>query len=75
MDCRVNRAIPKALPDTEEPSSVNNRKIIADVTGDWTGRSSAGGPLKKIEQACCEIRKLGANTLWIHTTYPRKLAP
>jgi hypothetical protein len=47
-----------------------NRKIEADVTGDWYGTDSAGGAKAKITKAACQVMKLGESVLWVHTSYP-----
>jgi hypothetical protein len=48
-----------------------NRKIVSAVTGDYYGAGGKGQPLQKIKTAVCEIMKLGADTLWIHSSYPK----
>lgn len=63
-------ALDNVQPDTIEPDSTNNRKIVAAVTGDWYGSENKGGTSKKIKKAACQIMKLGNSTLWVHTTYP-----
>ena len=50
---------------------IANRKIEAEVTGHWYGfDGSPGATKKKITKATCQIMKLGADVLWIQTTYP-----
>jgi hypothetical protein len=48
-------------------NDIANRKIEADITGDWYGYD---GTKKKITRATCQIMKLGADVLWVQTSYP-----
>ena len=49
-------------------NEIANRKIEAGITGDWYGLDN--GKKKKIARARCEIMRLGADVLWVHTSYP-----
>lgn len=42
--------------------------IMAGTTGDWYGFDN--GTKEKVARACCQIMKLGADVLWVHTSYP-----
>lgn len=65
MLARLDSADPAGSFIENDPA---NRKIVADITGDWYGYS--GGTKKKITRATCQIMKLGADVLWVHTSYP-----
>jgi hypothetical protein len=65
----------KALGDLDvmpidDPQS--NIRFKAPVVGAWYGFPSNSTTKKKIISAVCVIMKLGADTLWIHTSYPDK---
>jgi hypothetical protein len=63
--------------DTADPegsfveNNIANRRIVANITGNYYGFESSGTK-KKIRKATCEIMKLGADVLWVHTSYPSK---
>ena len=51
-----------------------NRKIESAITGDWYGYPDEHSDLAKITQAACQVMKLGASVLWIHSSYPYTFA-
>jgi hypothetical protein len=61
-----------ANPNGDEMGMDANRKIVSDVTGVHYGIPTGGGGKQRIRKAVCEIMKLGASTLWVHTTYPTR---
>jgi hypothetical protein len=59
-----------ANPKGDETGMDENRKLVGAVTGVHYGYASNGGTKQRIRQAACQIMKIGADTLWVHTTYP-----
>jgi hypothetical protein len=77
LDQAAKRQAAKGQTDPDYPGSfvdndIPNRKIEADITGDWYGFDK--GVKKKIMRASCQTMKLGEDVLWIHTSYPCKFA-
>lgn len=64
---RLDTASPEGSFMENDPA---NRKIEADVTGDWYGTDGVSGTKAKITKAACQVMKLGESTLWVHTSYP-----
>ncbi len=64
---RLDQASPGGSFMENDPA---NRRIEAAVTGDWYGYEDDDGPKKKIVKAACQVMKLGADVLWIHTSFP-----
>ncbi|MGV7210358.1 hypothetical protein ACLB1G_21200 [Oxalobacteraceae bacterium A2-2] len=63
---RLDKASPEGSFMEDNP---DNRRIEAVVTGDWYGKDE-NGTKAKITKAACQVMKLGADVLWVHTTFP-----
>jgi hypothetical protein len=57
------------LQAMDADASIRDRKIRADVTGDWYG-DKGDGVKKKIADVTVIVMRLGSDTLWLHTSYP-----
>ena len=58
-----------ALQEMDDDTSIRDRKIRCDLTGDWYG-DAGDGVKKKIRDVTVIVMRLGTDTLWLHTSYP-----
>jgi len=60
-----------ALQEMDDDSTIREKKINGDVVGAWYG-DKGDGIAKKIKHISLIIMRLGEDTLWLHTSYPKE---
>lgn len=59
-------------PGGDESGMGANRKIVVPITGCYYGFPTGSTVKKRIRSVVVEVMKLGADTLWVHSTYPNR---